>query len=704
MNDRYSKLRRLDSLRRRLPHISGSGLAAFIQDVKEHGVPDVPSGRPALKEAADLQLNTPTPYGPIIASVTVKDTNEADLQLPTINPLALLYTAFESADPFSELVVERMAIYKPSPETPWRLLLYGDEITPGDVLSHDNMRKGWALYFSFLEFGAMMLANERVWFPVVTVRSCEVKKVSAGISQIYKETVKLFFGALGFDLNEGGLFLKRGDGSYYQLFAKLAGFIQDGGAHKSVWHCKGSAGTRFCMICLNNIARGTGLYTTDGDNSDDDEEELLTCSIINDAECHFATDDDVRGSVRRLAAMKPLLSVADFKMRQQAHGFTHEPHGILMDPSLDNTVYPVRQFIHDWMHALFVNGCFNFVALWVLEAIRLTHTNVWDCMMGFVEHWKLPQVVDSSSVKAVFEPNRATSSRKAKRLKCTASQGLSLCPIMAYFFMAFILPACQPAVTAFVALCDLVDLLIVIPLGLCSPQQLRAQVDRFLMACADARWRDKMVPKFHWLIHLAKHMEDLGTLISCWVHERKHRIVKRYANDIQNTIDFELSLLRQVVGHQLHELRDADNLRRRVGLINPGGCSKRLFQVLKNELKEPDLQLAEVKKAHCARLLCGSTCSAKDVVLVRSLDGLGFEAGRVMAHFEVVGEAMSLVAFWALASFDPLKGSAEWTTPHYAELLVMTEDIYCCCEWMVPRANAVRTLVPGRLRSLRAGH
>ena len=58
-------------------------------------------------------------------------------------------------------------------------------------------------------------------------------------------------------------------------------------------------------------------------------------------------------------------------------------------------------------------------------------------------------------------------------------------------------------------------------------------------------------------------------------------------------------------------------------------------------------------KTHCARLLCGSTCSVEDVVLARSLDGLGFEAGRVTAHFEVDGLVVSLVAFWTLASLDP---------------------------------------------------
>ena len=43
-----------------------------------------------------------------------------------------------------------------------------------------------------------------------------------------------------------------------------------------------------------------------------------------------------------------------------------------------------------------------------------------------------------------------------------------------------------------------------------------------------------MSPKFHWVAHFPLHLERLGTLISCLVHERKHKTIKRYADDIHN--------------------------------------------------------------------------------------------------------------------------------------------------------------------------
>ena len=42
------------------------------------------------------------------------------------------------------------------------------------------------------------------------------------------------------------------------------------------------------------------------------------------------------------------------------------------------------------------------------------------------------------------------------------------------------------------------------------------------------------------------------------MHERKHRIVKRYSQDIQNTRNYEKHVLVQVVAHDLALLLDED--------------------------------------------------------------------------------------------------------------------------------------------------
>ena len=66
------------------------------------------------------------------------------------------------------------------PKTPWNLVFYADEITPGSALSADNLRKIQAVYLSFLEFGAAALAKEISWFVYTSKRSSEVRKLKGG--------------------------------------------------------------------------------------------------------------------------------------------------------------------------------------------------------------------------------------------------------------------------------------------------------------------------------------------------------------------------------------------------------------------------------------------------------------------------------------------------------------------------------------------
>ena len=72
-----------------------------------------------------------------------------------------------------------------------------------------------------------------------------------------------------------------------------------------------------------------------------------------------------------------------------------------------------------------------------------------------------------------------------------------------------------------------------------------------LDACVDAGWEDDMTPTFHWCIHYWRHFAKWGVLLTCWVHERKHKLAKRYGEDTQNTTNFSKSVLSEVLSHQL---------------------------------------------------------------------------------------------------------------------------------------------------------
>ena len=101
------------------------------------------------------------------------------------HPCAFLWKAFKECDPFAEFLKQRLLIFPCSADKPWGLILYGDEVTPGDGIGGKQLRKLQAVYYSFLEFGTLALSNEKLWFTLTTTRSIEVALMPGGMALLY---------------------------------------------------------------------------------------------------------------------------------------------------------------------------------------------------------------------------------------------------------------------------------------------------------------------------------------------------------------------------------------------------------------------------------------------------------------------------------------------------------------------------------------
>lgn len=644
-----------------------------------------------LGQATALELNTVTPYGSFFHEADLTSTTGATVKVAFVNPHAMLHKAFYQGGALARLLTRRLLACPSSPEAPWRLVLYSDEVVPGNQLSHDNKRKLWVIYFSFLELGANALSNEDAWFCVFVKRSRDVNLLSAGMGQVFGAVIKLFFGAAGHDISSGGLYFQAPDGSPLRLFANLAMVLQDGGAHKSVWHCKGDAGTKFCMLCRN-------LYSEKSELTAEDGSKMLTCTLIHESDLDFATDDDIRGSVRRLADSRATDSKQMFEKRSQAVGFNHEPHGMLLDVELDAIVRPASHFCHDWMHAMFVHGAFHTMMYATLEALSEAGVrDIWEKLTGYIGLWTWPARVANSAVNDLFTQKRKIAAKRAKTFKCTASEGLSAYAVVAYFIQKVMLQsqvrtaACQ----AFVAMAEVVDLLVAVPLGCVTPERLRDAVRVFLQLVEAAGWRKLMHPKFHWLVHLPRQLAHFGCLPTCWVHERKHRMVKRYANEICNTSRFERSVLGELTSHHLAALSKPHLFDYEVGLVSPRPAHLKLAQLVEAEL---GVQGGNCLTSNEARVSGVATCSRGDVVLLRGATGRDIVAGQVWALVSYHDEPIAIVAVWALANMDKSTGTAEWREEQ-APMLIPMSDVITPVTYTRCRAGIVRTLVPCQLRS-----
>jgi hypothetical protein len=80
------------------------------------------------------------------------------VDLEVQNPFAMLYH-IANVSPYVAKVISDSA--EPSTAAaPWKLVLYGDEITPGNQLSYKGDRKFWGFYWTVTQFGSAALSDE----------------------------------------------------------------------------------------------------------------------------------------------------------------------------------------------------------------------------------------------------------------------------------------------------------------------------------------------------------------------------------------------------------------------------------------------------------------------------------------------------------------------------------------------------------------
>ena len=227
------------------------------------------------------------------------------------------------------------------------------------------------------------------------------------------------------------------------------------------------------MLCANLVAESSGLVDEDGD-------DILICSLIDEDQLLFSSDADIRAAIARLAAHKVTDTAGDFKLRQQAVGFNHTSEGLLNDPSLEDIVYPASQYCHDWMHTVFASGVFNIVVLLTFQAARKARANVWAVLRDYVLNFAWPKSVNfDPAVSDHLSPDRIKAHIKAKHFKCSASDGLNLLPVMCLFVRSVLnrVPGIDlAALDALICLADLVDALAAVSSGTISAEYLRERV------------------------------------------------------------------------------------------------------------------------------------------------------------------------------------------------------------------------------------
>ena len=645
-----------------------------------------------MREATTCNLSSFDAYGSLFQVRHLLGKDGAQKPMLLVNLLSYLQGAFRQGGSYTDLLLATYTKHPCTPEKPWNLILYADEVVPGNTLAVRNERKCWMIYASFQEHGQVVLQKEAAWLVLLCQRSSFVAQLEASISQVVAHVLLHIFCNPVCNPQVGGVVLKSPGGSHLRVHFKLGMLLQDGGAHKLVLGIKGDAGSKFCVLCKNDFCiAGTR-------NAEESEEEVVS-AVTEHQQLDLATDADVLSSVERLESRRAVCSPADFKLWEQASGINYQPEGLLFNCRLREAgvLRPVSQYCHDWMHGVCSSGTMSVCIFRLFTSLTLAGCSVWVELERYLAFWTMPGAASMTHLAELFTTKRVESYKKAHKFKAQASETLALYPLIAHFVQGVPMKygLCLPQCIAFLAMCDLVDLLQAVPLQIVTPEMLLHAVEAALTAFANAGWAQYMTKKFHWLLHLPDHLNKFGMLPACWAMERKHKLVNRYANPTVNTLRFEQSILEEVLSHDLSTLCRPDVFDFSMGLINPHLAPEKL----RSWVSRMGLHFLpeECQTGHTLRICPAGKCSRGDVVLLKSEDvAHKWEAAEVWCHLQIKHMSLSLVSIWKLLAYDRVRSCASWEA-RCNPILVESADILSCVTF-TRTEGAATTLIPYQFR------
>ena len=634
MEDRPTKLAKLSHLRKSVPYMSKSSLEQVLKFVKEEGVPELHS-RKNMQEANQALTKQKTSSGPLLIDFDLVTLDGQTMPVQCTNLCTFLQLVYKQGGPWYQLLSKTMA----QCQQKLHLVVYADEVTPGNALAPITARKVWAIYATIKEFHTH-LQNADAWVTLCIVRSSTIANVDGHLSQLLKAILSHWFNTCFLHLQ--GLQLEEPQDisaakAYTRVFLHLGFFIMDGAAHKFALSMKGDSGSRFCSLCKNVfLAKGS---------QDEDGQVATISSYTKHTDLQINQDVEIWDSWARMATRSTTVSAAQFKKWEQACGITFSPHAILADRSLQEVVRPTKIIFHDWMHALLCQGVMSLCMYNLLEAL-----DCWATLEGWLSCWHVPHAFHNFKPAALFQQKRVDKHKKSSKFSCTASELLTLLPLLDHFLDAIKAEdtAHKAAAHCFQDLVHLVELFQATWHHLATPDALAKQVEKCLATWKDLGW--PMIRKHHWLLHVASNFANHGILPNCFSMERKNKVVGQLAAAIQNTTAMERSIMEELLAKELSISKPFDMS---IGLLEPTRAPKKLWPYGLAIWPHAASHAQDMWTSFSARIQHNATCSRGDAVLLQCTARPPFEAGIVVCFLSFQGEDVCIVHMFSLLSTGP---------------------------------------------------
>ena len=472
-------------------------------------------------------------------------------------PQAVLRKSLAESSVIAEAYRDALSRRANSSQSPWSMILYFDELTPGQVLRPDNKRKTMSVYTSFVELGPHLLSRTQFWSTIAVARTSMIRKVVGGWSRMLRDLLRAAFA--GQETFESGVLVYAGGPQLF--FARLSNVIADEAALKLALDCKGASGLRPCPGCKNVMLRGCDIACRDSSGYLVE----ITCADMNKFD--WASDVDIFDAIDLLLRSKDTMGVGAFGRLEMSSGFNHNPDGLLADLQMRAHCRPASTLTFDPMHCLWSNGVVAVEVHCLLIKMVSNTKFTWRDLQDFCRaEWQFPAFCRAKgrAIHEVFNDSREKSSKDS--FKAGATELLIVLPLVMHFaeiFLARFLPEEVRSLRALVAVAHECQ---EAKFGRGNAEKLASAVSHHLDIFRSVYGEEWMRPKHHYVCHLPRQVARDGFLLDAFTLERKHQEVKRAASNADKTIQFELSTLARV---HLEESRNRSNLECGDGLRGP---------------------------------------------------------------------------------------------------------------------------------------
>jgi len=541
----------------RASFVSKSGIAKLLATIKSDGLP-VTFDRSAQFRARKHVCHKGTPYGDLVSTMMVERVDGGEAVLAYQNPLAFLYQVCRESPHYAEIVRRALDLHPCSPSTPWTLILYQDGVDPSDGLSNNHSRKSSVWYWSFLEFGLRHLALEEVWGTVCVMRSTEVSKMLGGTTTLFSKLLSLWFGSVH-DIRLSGVSISI-DGSLRgeqplnaTIFAKVGVLLADVPALKEILGCKGHSGHKPCCMCrnaTNHTIHGTPLHRVSPDAVPITEFDFeLFCPYTNDS---------LRETLRRLeshhdAYLAGTMTKLEFEARESVLGWNWTPNTPILNEKYRLNV--ASSIMFDWAHVYVNDGLADDELGRCMKILQTNRASSTFAELGqYVARFTLPK--SSPSIVRLFSEAANKNNLKKGGFTCSGSEFLTLAPIALRYFEKVVArrQECTKWVDSMIAVLRVVVILMKLKSGTISADRLTTAIMHHLQLFKAAYGDGAIRPKHHFACHLGPMLRRFPFLMSTFVHERKHRVVKKYTRDRRSLRSWDLGAIEEITCHQLWEL------------------------------------------------------------------------------------------------------------------------------------------------------